>query len=170
MAALGSATEVVTDLESTSATDEKSTEQKTGSAKSISRAKMVDAAFEQGPEEYRLFFPMQEKTSRIFDGFHGSIDDMRAWRLLYGPTTAIVLAIFGKKTVWKMQAELLGRPGRPDPGDSGDPDNPGGGGDAWGRHGPNDRAAKEYKRTIEAESGRIGVSVCISTGERRSRD
>ena len=170
MAALGSSAVVVENSDSTAATPEKSAEQETGSAEKISRAAIADAAFKQASYKYPLLFPTQEKTSRIFEVFHGSINDIRAWRLLYGPTTAIVLAMFGRKSVWKMQAELLGRPGRPDPGDSGDPDNPGGPGDAWGRHGPNDRAAEEYKRTIEAESGRIGVSVGISTGELNWRD
>ena len=170
MAALGSTAAVAENLESTSATPEKSAEQETRSAERISRAAMADAAFKHASNKYPLLFPTQEKTSRIFEVFQGSINDIRAWRLLYGPTTAIVLAIFGRKSVWKMQAELLGRPGRPDPGDSGDPDDPGGPGDAWGRHGPRDRAAEEYKRTIEAESGRIGVSVGISTGELTWRD
>lgn len=105
----------------------------------------------------------------VYEAFHGNINDIRAWRLLYGLTPAIVLAMFGRKSVWKMQAELLGRPGRPDPGDSGDPDDPSGPGGAWGRPGLNE-AAKEYQRTIEAESGRIGVSVCISTREPKPRD
>ena len=165
MAALGSATEVVQNSESTSATPEKSVEQETRSAERINRAAMAGVAFKQASNKYPLLFPKQEKTSRIFEVFQVSINDIRAWRLLYGPITAVVLAIFGRKSVWKMQAELLGRPGRPDPGDSGDPDHPGGPGDAWCRHGPNDRAAEEYKRTIEAESGRIGVSVGILTGE-----
>ena len=174
MAGLGSAAAVVARLESPSST-----------AENISLAERVNAAFKQESDEYRLCFQAQQKTSQtnqgvatnllsigsaVYEAFYGTINDIRAWRLLYGPSPAIFLATFGRKSVWKMQAELLGRPGRPNPGDFGDPDDPGGPDNSWGRFGPNDRAAEEYKRTIEAESGRIGVSVRISTAEPRLRD
>ena len=169
--------------ESTSPTAEKSAaskakkEQETGSTKNISLAQKVREALGKGSNEYRRFSPKgcqtkeEGATSLLGTGnaaymfLYVNINDIRAWRQLYGTAPAVALATFGRKSVWKMQAQLLGRPGRPGPGDSGDPDdpdNPGGPGGACGRRGINDPAAEEYKRTIEAESGRIGVSVCIS--------
>ena len=140
-------------------------------------AQKVRKAIGEDSTEYKLYFPKgcqteeEDATTLLSIGnaayqvLYVNINDIRAWRQVYGATPAVVLAIFGRKSVWKMQAELLGRPG---PGDSGDPDdpddpdNPGGPGRAWGRHGSNDLAAEEYKRTIDAESLRISVSVCIS--------
>ena len=189
MAGLGSSTTVEAGLGSISPIGEKSAEQAMGSAGNISLEKRVNAAFQGESDEYQQFFQAQyqtqQKTSQtkqegatnllsignaVYEAFYGNINDIRAWNLLYGPIPALVLTIFGRKSVWKMQAELLGRPGWPDPGDSGDPDDPDGPDDAWGRFRPHDRAAEEYKRTIEAESGRIGVAVCISTGEPKSGD
>ena len=140
-------------------------------------AQKVRKAIGEDSTEYQLYFPKGCQTEKedattllsignaAYQVLYVNINDIRAWRQVYGAAPAVVLATFGRKSVWKMQAELLGRPS---PGDSGDPDdpddpdNPGGPGRAWGRHGTNDLAAEEYKRTIDAESLRIGVSVCSS--------
>ena len=156
-------------------------EQETGSISNIVRninlAQKVRETLGKASNEYQLYSPKgcQTKTedattllsigNAAYKVLYVNINDIRAWRLVYGAAPAIVLATFGRKSVWKMQAELLGRPGRPGPGDSGDPDDPDDPGDpggAWGRRATNDPAAEDYKRTIEAESVRIGVSVRIS--------
>ena len=151
-------------------------EKGTGSTNNISLAEKVREALEKGSCGYELYTPKRRETkegattllsigSAAYEVLYVNINDIRAWSHVYGTASAVVLATFGRKSVWKMQAELLGRPGRPGPGGSGDPDDPDdpeGAGGAWGRRGTNDPAAEEYKRTIETESQRIGVSVCIS--------
>jgi hypothetical protein len=168
--------------------------QEMDSTQNISLAEKVGAAFEGRKSEYRLFSPKGTRDwldeaedatnfwsigNAAYMVLYVNINDIRAWRLLYGRAPAVALAIFGRKSVWKMQAELLGRPGRPGPGGSGDPEdsndpggsgNPGGAGDPDGPRGTNDPAAEEYKRTIEAESGRITVSVRISIKEPHCRE
>ena len=152
-------------------------EKRTGSTNNISLAEKVREALEKGSCGYELYTPKPRETkeegattllsigSAAYKVPYVNINDIRAWSHVYGTASAVVLATFGRKSVWKMQAELLGRPGRPGPGGSGDPDDPDdpeGPGGAWGRRGTIDPAAEEYKRTIETESQRIGVSVCIS--------
>ncbi len=152
-------------------------EQGTGSTNIISLAEKVREALEKGSNGYELYTPKSWETkeegatillsigSAAYKVLYVNINDIRAWSHVYGTAPAVVLATFGRKSVWKMQAELLGRPGRPGPGGSGDPedpDDPEGPGGAWSHRGTNDPAAEEYKRTIETESQRIGVSVCIS--------
>ena len=171
-----------------SAASETNKEQEMGSTKDIVLVEEVRAVFGEESNEYRLFSPRGRKTGQtkqedatnfwsIGNAAHMvlyvNINDIRVWRQIYGPASAVALATFGRKSVWKMQAELLGRPGRPGPGDSGDPDgpdDPGSPGGAGGPDGTNDPAAKEYKRTIEAESSRITISVCVSIGEAKHRD
>ena len=151
-------------------------EQGTGSTNSIRLAEKVRDAIEKA-NGYELYIPKTWQTKEEGAATLLSIgspaykvlyNDIRAWSHVYGTAPAVFLATFGRKSVWKMQAELLGRPGRPGPGGLGDPDDPDdpddpeGLGGAWGRRGTNDPAAEEYKRTIETESQRIGVSVCIS--------
>ena len=145
--------------------------------RSIILAQKVRNALGKGSKEYELYSRKDWQTedegatilfsigNAAYKVLYVNINDIRAWRHVYGAAPAVVLATFARKSVWKMQAELLGRPGRPGPGDYGDPDDPddpGGSGGAWGRHRTYDPAAEEYKRTVEAESTRIGVAVCIS--------
>ncbi len=163
-----------------SAAIETNREQEMGSTRKISPAETVSVALGEESNQYRLLFPQERGTSQTIQAeatkfwsisnaahkvLYVNINDTRAWRRLYGPAPAIALATFGRKSVWKMQAELLGRPGGPDPGDSGNPGDPGSPGGAGGPRGTNDPAAEEYKGTIEAESGRITISVCISIKE-----
>jgi hypothetical protein len=119
--------------------------------------------------KYRQFSPYESKKSNwevVFLPLSVNLDDIKAWNFLYGPALAITLAAFGSKSVWQMQAELLGRPG-PGGSDPGGPGDPAGGGDPGGPGGPCcpgeivDQAAEDYKKTLEAESGRISFSVCI---------
>ena len=153
-------------------------EKGTGLTNNISLAQKLREALGKEPNEYQVYslkgFQTKEEgatnllsvVNAAYKVLYLNINDIREWRQVYGAAPAVVLAIFGRKSVWKMQAELLGRPGRPSPGDSGDPydpDDPDGPGGAWGRRGMNDPAAEEYKRTIEAEILRIGVAVCISS-------
>ena len=152
-------------------------EKGTGSTNNISLAQKLRKALGKESNDYQVYplkgFQTNEEgaTNLLSIGnaaykvLYLNINDIREWRQVYGTAPAVVLAIFGRKSVWKMQAELLGRPDRPSPGGSGypyDPDDPDGPGGAWGRRGMNDPAAEEYKRTIEAEILRIGVTVCIS--------
>lgn len=165
-----------------SAARETSKAQEIGSTENISLAEKMRAAFEEKPSKYWRDPPKGTSGNAAYMVLYVNINDIRAWSQLYGPAPAVALATFGRKSVWKMQAELLGRPGRPGPGDSGDPDNPndpggsGSPGDAGDPNAPycpgriNDPAAEEYKRTIEAESGRITVSVCILIGEPHHRE
>ncbi|KAL3468863.1 hypothetical protein BJX99DRAFT_265749 [Aspergillus californicus] len=43
----------------------------------------------------------------ILTAVHRSIDDLIAWTRLYGPIGGLVVAIFGNKSVWVLQAEVL---------------------------------------------------------------
>lgn len=61
-------------------------------------------------------------------------DDLRAWIRLYGPAGAAAVATFGKKSVWEAKVKVLADP-KPPP-------------------------ALKFKKVIEDESGRIGISVC----------
>ena len=124
MAGHGSTTAVVLH----SSTAEKTAEQETGSAGIFSLEDRVNAAFKEESltDQYRRIFQAQQMTqqktsqtnqegatnllsigSAVYEVFYGNIKDIRAWSLLYGPIPALVLAIFGRKSVWKMQAELL---------------------------------------------------------------
>lgn len=159
--------------------------QETRSPEGIRLAAEVHAAFREGSEQFWLL-PLHgtsDRSTRIevattfqsiaevaYMVLSVNINDIRAWSKLYGPAPTLALVVLGRKTVWKMQAELLGRPGRPSPNDSGDPDDPSDRG-GFGGHDPdgpylpgrtNFLAEEEYKRTIEAESGRITIAVCIS--------
>jgi len=61
-------------------------------------------------------------------------DDLRAWIRLYGLAGGAAVMIFGKKSVWEVETKVLGDPGA--------------------------APALEFKKIIEDESGRIGISVC----------
>jgi hypothetical protein len=104
---------------------------------------------------------------------HAVIDDFRTWYDLYGLREALVLWLLARKSVWKMQARVLGyrpksranRPGTDrddsdDPFDSSDPDDSD---DSEGFVGQKrvyrGSAAQEYKDTVENESNRITVAV-----------
>ena len=168
-----------------SAEEKANKEQEIDLNRSIILAEAVRHALGKGSEVYQLYTPRRRETKEegattlwsIGSAAHKvpyvNINDIRAWSHVYGTASAVVLATLGRKSVWKMQAEMLGRPGRPGPGGSGepdDPDDPEGPGGAWGRRGTDDQAAEEYKRTIETESQRIGVSVCISDWKNRNTE
>lgn len=173
-------------LESKSGTDEKSSARK-------SQAVKARRAFQEKPEQIWLHSSKGALhwSSRIEDAtifrsiaevawvvLSVNINDIRAWSELYGLVPTLALATLGRKTIWKMQAELLGRTVRPSRLCSGGPDNPsdpgGGGGHDPGGPYLHDRsnalAEEEYKRTVEAESGRINVSVCVSTNTRTTEN
>lgn len=63
-------------------------------------------------------------------------DDLRAWVRAYGPTGGLAIATFGNKSVWKVQAKLLGDPEPP--------------------------SALNFKKTVEDECSRIGLIVSPS--------
>ncbi|KAF2656451.1 hypothetical protein K491DRAFT_551019, partial [Lophiostoma macrostomum CBS 122681] len=68
---------------------------------------------------------------------HKATSDLRAWIRLYGLVEGAAVATFGKKSVWTMEAKVLSEP---DPG-----------------------SALKFKKIIEDESGRIGISGAIIT-------
>ena len=114
----------------------------------------------------------------ILTALRVNVNNIRAWSKIYGPAQTLALVLLGRKTVWKLQAELLGRRDRPFPDDSGDPGDPDDFGNSDG-HDPEDpglpgrtynRAEKEYKKTIEAESGRITISVRNLTKKTDSKE
>ena len=75
-------------------------------------------------------------THSLYLSMYKTVDDFRAWIKLYGTTGGAAVATFGKKSVWEGQVKVLSDPNPPL---------------AW-----------EYKKLIEAESGRIGISVSPS--------
>lgn len=114
-----------------------------------------------------------------------SFQDVATWFHVYGGPSALALALFGRKSIWKTQARVLatwrprrGKSGRtgsgpdpgPGPGPGPDPDP-----DPWGRPDDSgdgrrrkgrqycacaaDQVEQEYQKMIEGESTRIGVSV-----------
>lgn len=109
----------------------------------------------------------------VLDPFIVSVDDVRAWYKLYGGFWTTALVLFGRKSVWKMQARVLGQiprrgPAGGNPGDPGD-DDPYDSDDDFGdgrvgrdAHDGGDYAAEEYSRLVQGESTRIGVSVSCS--------
>ncbi|KAK3347103.1 hypothetical protein B0T25DRAFT_485306 [Lasiosphaeria hispida] len=138
-----------------------------------------------GGEEWYFWSQTEtENHSRIATVFFVIADDIRVLFRLYSAPAALALVLFGRKSIWKTQARVLGsrfkRPRRggsgDDPGDDphdsdgsdgvGDP-----GGDKRVRGGElrerrprvcrGDPAAEEYTKMVEGESTRIGVSGSI---------
>lgn len=128
-----------------------------------------------------------EKWSRStsFDVLWVAAHDFRSWTRLYGPWGAVAIVMFGNKSVWKTQVEVLNSPhqleslGDPRAGadlnGSGEDDgsrgpwSPGAGdspGDHWGSGGDDsfcDHAAREFKEIVQIESSRVALSVCLSS-------
>ncbi|KAF2191634.1 hypothetical protein K469DRAFT_556012, partial [Zopfia rhizophila CBS 207.26] len=82
-------------------------------------------------------------TDSILVAVYRATDDLRAWIRLYGLTGGLAVAIFGNKSVWILQAELLSS--------LSNPDNSGG---------PLDL---EFKKITLEESSRIGITGTIIT-------
>jgi hypothetical protein len=126
-------------------------------------------------------------STLIFCHFEALWDDFSSWARLYGLGGAIIMVIFGKKSIWKTQLEVLhssqlgglGSPGSGSRiGGSGDPGGDplpgvggGGGGNGPGGDGdpgwPDsdyicDQAAQEFKNLVQVESTRISLSVRFS--------
>lgn len=121
-----------------------------------------------------------------FDALWVIAHDFSSWTRLYGLGGAITIQIFGKKSIWKTQLEMLNSShqleglgshgGGSRIGGSGDPGGPGsmkGGGGGEGGGGSDDpdrpdvdsicdQAAQEFKNLIQVESSRISLSVCFS--------
>jgi hypothetical protein len=109
-----------------------------------------------------------------FDALWVMVHDFSSWTRLYGLGGAITIAIFGKKSVWKTQLEVLNSSkqlGGGPCGPGGDPTPPGGGGGGGGGPGdpgwPDndyicDQAAQEFKNLVQVESTRISLSVRFS--------
>ncbi|KAK4184642.1 hypothetical protein QBC35DRAFT_466292 [Podospora australis] len=118
----------------------------------------VLAAFEQEPIKYWL----DQGTSHGQDGLFFSMrDEYRTLTRLYGPLQAIALVLLCSRSVWNMQARVLGRHGpaydtwedhgQPDDVDPVDPD--------YKR--ATDSVAGEYNKTVEVESIRVSVTAGI---------
>jgi hypothetical protein len=73
----------------------------------------------------------------ISTALYNAIDDLIAWTRLYGLIAGPVVAIFGNKSVWTLQAEVLAS-------------SVGGG-----------IPPLRFKEIMEKESSRIGISVCF---------
>ena len=65
-----------------------------------------------------------------------SFADPITWIQLYGPVSGLAVAMFGNKSVWRMQADVLSS--------------------------LDDTDALEFRKIIQDESAMVGISVCFS--------
>lgn len=52
-------------------------------------------------------FSIRRSANLVALALYVSYDDFRVWNRLYGPVGAILVATFAKKSIWKLQAEVL---------------------------------------------------------------